>query len=792
MADIFVAYASADRDRVAVLARELTVHGWSVWWDRKIPPGKTFDEVIEEALDESRAVLAVWTEAAAASRWVRTEAAEGAARSVLVPVLMDDVKVPLAFRRIQAADLRDWEPGTDHAGFDELIDALTEIIGPEEPEETDPLALAINAAQGQAAEADWTGVITVLSPFEAEDSDFAADQPEAAELLALAQRKQQALALYEEAEVLYTNARWGDVVTRFDQILELDPDFEYGTDLKTRAKQHIEQEKELRLAALYDRAAAALEAREWPLAVALFEQLNADAPDYRDVAMQLELARSGAETDRRYRDLQQKLREGHLDPVISGIAELAAANPEFGDPDDLLGQATALAHSAQPPPVEPAEPTAVVETGTATAAGPEAPQPDPEQALAPESGAEPEAGPRSEPAPETSAVSGSKWRWIIAGIAAVGLVAVIAIVAIAGGDDVTSTTAADSAAPDSTTASPEISTAREATAAAPASDQLVCLVADVAGVGDRGYNAAAWEGAGRAAAEFGAEARLLESGSADDYEPNIRAFVEQGCDVIVTVGWQMGEVTLALAEANPETAFAIVDIGYEAPPPNLRGLVFATEEPSFMAGYAAASMTNTGRVGVFGGMEIPTVTIFMDAYLRGVDFYNTQKAELGDLVSGSQPRVEVLGWNPETREGLFTGNFESPDDGRAFAQELANQGADIIMPIAGIAGYGASALASELGTFMVVGVDVDMTLTDPENAQVYLTSVTKGVQNAVQDAAAEALAGHHTNEPYLGTLANGGVGLAPNQLDRIVPDELKIELETLRQLIIEGVINPTE
>jgi basic membrane protein A len=747
-----------------------------VWWDRKIPPGKTFDEVIEEALDDSKAVLAVWTEASATSRWVRTEAAEGAARSVLVPVLMDDVQVPLAFRRIQAADLRDWEPGVDHAGFDELIEALAAIIGSEEPEETHPMELALIASRGRAAEADWAGVITILSPFADENADFAADQPEAAELLSLARRNQQALALYEEAEVLYTDARWVDVVTRFDQILELDPEFAYGTDLKDKAEQHITQEEELRLAALYDRAATALEAREWPVAVALFTQLAADAPDYRDSEMQLELARAGAESDRRYRELQQELRDGDPALVIAGLTELAETNPEFGDPEDLMGQANALVEAAEPTPA-----VAVAAVDAAT----DAVQPRPEPKPTPE--------PTWEPDPARSATGGGpKWWWIAAGVAAVAIVAVVLVAALGGGGEggadaaaappTTSADGADDAAGGVTT------TAQDDGAVAAPTGQLVCLVADVAGTGDMGYNASAWEGAQRAAEDIGAEARLLESATDEDYGPNIREFIDQGCDVIVTVGWRMGGVTLEAAEAAPDTSFAIVDIGYEAPPPNLRGLVFAADQAAFMAGYTAAAMSESGRVGTFGGMDIPSVTVFMDGYVRGVEFYNTEKARLGDQMSGNQPRVEVLGWNPEANEGLFIGNFENLDDGWAVAQDLVDQGADIIMPVAGPVTYGAAALATELGTFMVVGVDVDMALTDPEHADVYLTSVTKEVHNAVYQAVADALAGNHTNEPFVGELYNEGVGIAPNRFERIVPDDTKIELEAIRQLISEGVI----
>lgn len=125
---IFVSYAHEDRDRVAPLARALEDRGWSVWWDRDIPVGKTFDEVVEEQIDAAAAVIAVWSDAGVESRWVRTEAAEGYSRGVLVPVLLDDVRIPLAFRRIQAADLRDWTEGIEHDGFEDLVDALEPLL----------------------------------------------------------------------------------------------------------------------------------------------------------------------------------------------------------------------------------------------------------------------------------------------------------------------------------------------------------------------------------------------------------------------------------------------------------------------------------------------------------------------------------------------------------------------------------------------------------------------------------------------------------------------------------------
>ena len=112
MADIFISYSSSDRPKAKALAEAIEQQGWSVWWDRKIPFGKSFDQVIEQELDAARCVVVVWTNASIASDWVKTEAAEGARRHMLLPVFMDEVKIPLEFRRLQAANLTNWEPGS--------------------------------------------------------------------------------------------------------------------------------------------------------------------------------------------------------------------------------------------------------------------------------------------------------------------------------------------------------------------------------------------------------------------------------------------------------------------------------------------------------------------------------------------------------------------------------------------------------------------------------------------------------------------------------------------------------
>ena len=124
MSDIFVSYASADRDRARALADALTERGWSVWWDRTIPPGREFDQVIEEALDASRCVVVLWSQTSVASTWVKTEAAEAMRRKVLVPALIDAVRIPLEFRRLQAADLSNWKGERSHEELQKFFQSI--------------------------------------------------------------------------------------------------------------------------------------------------------------------------------------------------------------------------------------------------------------------------------------------------------------------------------------------------------------------------------------------------------------------------------------------------------------------------------------------------------------------------------------------------------------------------------------------------------------------------------------------------------------------------------------------
>lgn len=315
---------------------------------------------------------------------------------------------------------------------------------------------------------------------------------------------------------------------------------------------------------------------------------------------------------------------------------------------------------------------------------------------------------------------------------------------------------------------------------AAASDVLICQVTDTGGIDDRSFNATAWKGVQDAMDQLGVQGKYLESQQQTDYERNINAFIEEGCNLIITVGFLLGDATAAAAEANPDQKFSIVDFAYDPPIDNVLAQVFNTQEAAFLAGYVAAGTTQTGKVGTFGGLNIPTVTVFMDGYALGVDYYNQQNGT----------NVEVLGWDPATQEGLFAGNFESTDDGRALGESLMDEGADIIMPVAGPVGLGTAAAAQERGGVYIVGVDADWYVVNPEYGPIVLTSVLKNMDVTTFNAIQSVVDGNFEGGVTVGTLENGGVGLAPfHDLESTVPDDVKAALEDIQAGIISGEIS---
>jgi basic membrane protein A len=322
--------------------------------------------------------------------------------------------------------------------------------------------------------------------------------------------------------------------------------------------------------------------------------------------------------------------------------------------------------------------------------------------------------------------------------------------------------------------------ATEAPTEAPAPSIKVCQVTDTGGIDDKSFNATAWKGVEDAVAQLNVDGKYLESQQQTDYEKNINAFIEEGCDLIITVGFLLGDATAAAAEANPDQKFSIVDYAYDPSYPNVVGQVFNTQEAAFVAGYLAAGVTQTGKIGTFGGIQIPTVTVFMDGYALGAAHYND--------IHGTS--VEVLGWDPASQTGLFAGNFESLEDGRNLGESLMDEGADIIMPVAGPVGSGTAAAAQERGGVYIIGVDADWVLTQPQFEAITLTSVLKNMDITTFNVIQSVIDGTFEGGVTVGTLENGGVGLAPfHSLDSMVSSDLKGELDTVSQQVMSGELS---
>jgi hypothetical protein len=127
MSHVFLSYAREDQDFAVRLARAIEARGETVWWDRSVPPGKTFDEVIEEALERAHAVVVLWSASSVRSNWMRAEADEAFRRGLLVPVLIEEIRPPLAFRRIEAAELQGWTGEPDTPELQQLLRVLEQM-----------------------------------------------------------------------------------------------------------------------------------------------------------------------------------------------------------------------------------------------------------------------------------------------------------------------------------------------------------------------------------------------------------------------------------------------------------------------------------------------------------------------------------------------------------------------------------------------------------------------------------------------------------------------------------------
>ncbi|MDO9457658.1 BMP family protein [Nocardioides sp.] len=318
----------------------------------------------------------------------------------------------------------------------------------------------------------------------------------------------------------------------------------------------------------------------------------------------------------------------------------------------------------------------------------------------------------------------------------------------------------------------------------PKTDFLPCIVSDAGGFDDKSFNQLGYEGVEKAAGELGADFKAVESNNENDYAPNLESLVAEGCNVIVTVGFALATATVESATANPDIEYVIIDSDADADfdgkkdAENIKPLLYDTAQAAFLAGYAAADFSEAGKVGTYGGQPFPTVTIFMDGFKQGVEYYNAQK----------DADVEFVGW--DGKNGSFTGGFEANPAATNTAKQILDQGADVVLPVGGPIYEGAlTAIADSGASATMIGTDADVFESDPKTQEVILTSILKNMDVSTYEAVMSAGDDSFDPEAYVGTLENDGVGIAPfHNFEGEISDTLQGELDTIKAGIIDGSV----
>jgi basic membrane protein A len=305
-------------------------------------------------------------------------------------------------------------------------------------------------------------------------------------------------------------------------------------------------------------------------------------------------------------------------------------------------------------------------------------------------------------------------------------------------------------------------------------EEVFCvgLVTDVGKINDKSFNQSAWEGVQRAESELGATVQYIETTDAKDYAKNIGTFGDAGYDVIVTVGFALGEATAAAAATYPEVDFIGVDQFQAETVDGVAGLNFPEDQAGFLVGALAAMMSESNKIGAVCGTDaVPPVWRFGEGYKAG--------AAYADGMSGETTEVFVV-YHSDVG---FDKTFTDPEWGASTAKSMMDQGADAIFGCGGITGNGAITAAAQAGAF-AIGVDTDQYLTLPEAAPRMLSSAMKLITPGVFDLVKLSQEGNFPSGNYFGQ-----AGYAPfHDLESEVPDDVKATMEQINAGLLDGSI----
>ena len=306
------------------------------------------------------------------------------------------------------------------------------------------------------------------------------------------------------------------------------------------------------------------------------------------------------------------------------------------------------------------------------------------------------------------------------------------------------------------------------------SEEVFCvgLVTDVGKINDKSFNQSAWEGVQRAESELGATVQYIETADAKDYAKNIATFGDAGYDVIVTVGFNLGEATAAAAATYPEVDFIGVDQFQAETVDGVAGLNFPEDNAGFLVGALAAMMSQSHTIGAVCGTDaVPPVWRFGEGYKAG--------AAYADQQMGTTTNVQVV-YHSDVG---FDKTFTDPEWGAATAKSMMDQGADAIFGCGGITGNGAITAAAQAGAY-AIGVDTDQYLTLPEAAPRMLSSAMKLISPGVFELIQLSKDGNFPSGNYF-----GDAGFAPyHDLESEVSAEIKAKMEEINAGLLDGSI----
>jgi basic membrane protein A len=304
------------------------------------------------------------------------------------------------------------------------------------------------------------------------------------------------------------------------------------------------------------------------------------------------------------------------------------------------------------------------------------------------------------------------------------------------------------------------------------SEEVLCvgLVTDIGKINDRSFNQSAWEGVQQAQKELGAQVQYIETSNQKDYTKNIAAFGDMNYDVIVTVGYTLGDATIKAAAIYPDTDFIGVDQYQSETVEGVAGLNFPEDEAGFLVGALATMMSKSHKIGAVCGTDaVPAVWRFGEGYKAG--------AVYADTAMDTSTEVYVL-YHPDDDKA-----FVDPEWGAETASTMMTQGADVIFGCGSVTGNGAIITAAQADAY-AIGVDSDQYLTLPEAAPRMLSSAMKLITPGVFELIKLSKEGAFPSGNYYGE-----VSYAPfHDLENEVPAEVKAEMEKIRAGLLDGSI----